>query len=106
MCDAVRNCEVDIKGCTSVACQCRVALQWSPRPDQVTHQPSQTEPKDFTLSNVCGYKMQSCWKYFFNRHVRLPGIDSLKRIMMQIFHRNIPDVNLSHLKIDWIFQMT
>ena len=46
------------------------------------------------------------WTYFFNRHIRLPGIDSLKRIIMQIFHRNVPDVNLSHLKMVLIFVMT
>ena len=84
--------------------------QWSPRPDQVTRLishsmmyysfgTSKTGPNNFILSYLCGRTIDAILLEILLQYI--PGIDSLKRIMMQIFHRNVPDVNLSHLEIAW-----
>ena len=88
--------------------------QWSPWPGQVTRLISHLNNVLFLTSQT--EKILLCPIYVDKRcnhigntssiDIRLPGIDSLKCIIMQIFYRNIPDVNLSHLKIDWIFRIT
>ena len=88
--------------------------QWSPRPDQVTRLlshsmmyysfgTSKTGPNNFILSYLCGRTIDAILLEILLQYI--PGIDSLKRIIMQIFHRNVPDVNLSHLEIAWTFGM-
>ena len=62
---------------------------------------SKTGPNNFILSYLCGRTIDAILLEILLQYI--PGIDSLKRIIMQIFHRNVPDVNLSHLEIAWTF---